>query len=170
MGVEGKKYCLDTSGFSNPLEFMPEDIHPILWEKVAQIVVSGFFAATTEIYQELERLPGAIGECLKASCSAVRLEIGEEWNWINYLEHVERLRAVYRSVISDYNGDRKGTVGLNDISIIALAKTLSLPVISMEADGFQLSKKRMRIPQVCRAEAVQHFTFNDFLRIEGIRN
>jgi hypothetical protein len=26
-----KKYCLDTSGLSNPLEFMPEDIHVTLW-------------------------------------------------------------------------------------------------------------------------------------------
>lgn len=169
MAVEGKKYCLDTSGFSNPLEFMPEDIHPLLWERIAQIVSAGIFAATTEIYLELERLPGTIGECLKASSDAIRLEIGDDWDWTTYLGHIERMRNAYRHVISEYNGDRKGTAGLNDISIIALAKTLGLPVISMEADGFQPSEKRMRIPQVCRSEAVRHYTFNEFLRIEGIK-
>jgi len=36
-----KKYCLDTSGFSTPLENMPEDIHETRWAKVAELVTSG---------------------------------------------------------------------------------------------------------------------------------
>src|SRR5829696_7158492 len=60
-----KKYCLDTSGFSNPLEFMPQDIHPTLWKQVEAIVRSGLLAASKEIYDELEHLPGDIGACIK---------------------------------------------------------------------------------------------------------
>ena len=56
-----KKYCLDTSGLSNPLESMPEDIHSSLWLKIAGLVVDGKFAVTAEIYEELGHLPGPIG-------------------------------------------------------------------------------------------------------------
>jgi hypothetical protein len=38
----------------------------------------------------------------------------------------------YRRYISEFNNNRKDTVGLNDISIIALGRTLNLPVVSME--------------------------------------
>jgi Zn-dependent peptidase ImmA (M78 family) len=75
-----KKYCLDTSGLSNPLEFMPEDIHPTPWAKIAGLVTGGTFAVTVEIYDELKLLPGPIGECIKANDAALQMEVGEE-NW-----------------------------------------------------------------------------------------
>jgi hypothetical protein len=167
------KYCLDTSGFSSPLENMPEDIHTVIWSRVIECVKDGMFAVTTEIYEELEHLPGAIGTSIKESKAVLRLEIeDDEWDWITYLEHVERMRETYAEVISENNGNRKNTVSLNDISIIALAKTLGLPVISSEkklATG-QDSKKRQKIPDVCDKEGVVHISFNEFLRAEGIKN
>lgn len=79
------------------------------------------------------------------------------------------MRSDYEGVISEYNGNRKATVGLNDISIIAMAKTLNLPIISMEKPNlFQPSQTKMRIPDVCLKEHVTHLSFNDFLRSEGI--
>jgi hypothetical protein len=60
-------------------------------------------------------------------------------------------------------------VGLKDVSIIALAKTLKLPLVHMEKPNtHQPSQKRMRIPDVCDKEGVKHLTFNEFLRAEGI--
>ena len=56
---------------------------------------------------------------------------------------------------------------LNDISIIALARTLELPVVSMETK-LPPDAKWKRIPCICGLEAVEHLTFNDFLRKEGI--
>ncbi len=44
-----KAYCLDTSGVSNPLEFMPEDIHTSIWAAIAKLVTDGKFAVTTDI-------------------------------------------------------------------------------------------------------------------------
>jgi len=49
-----KKYCLDTSGLSNPLEAMPEDVHSTLWKSVASVICAGKFAVTKEIYDELD--------------------------------------------------------------------------------------------------------------------
>ncbi len=168
-----KKYCLDTCGLSTPLENMPEDIHTALWGKVAVLVTDGVFAVTAEIYAELERLPGPIGDCIKNNKDQLQLEIEEQgWDWNTYLEHVNRMRETYADVISEYNGNRKGTVGLTDISIIALAKTLGLPVVSSEKmiHANQDSVKRKKIPDICKLEDVEHLSFNELLRKEGITN
>ncbi len=171
MGCEGKIYCLDTSGLSNPLETMPEDIHSTLWLRIAQIIVSGKFAVTKEIYDELALLPGSIGACIQKNCSALQLEVGDDdWDWESYVQHADRMRVAHKAVISEYNGNRKGTVGLNDVSIVALAKSLKLPVISMEAISFQSSATKVRIPGLCQLEGVDHWTFNKLLRAEGITN
>jgi Domain of unknown function (DUF4411) len=128
-----KQYCLDTSGLSSPLEFMPEDIHPTIWGKITDLISQSKFAVTAEIYDELKRLPGSIGECINAHKMALQLEVeDDDWDWQTYLGHYEEMKVKYESVISEYNGNRKNTVGLNDITIIALAKTLDLPVISSE--------------------------------------
>jgi hypothetical protein len=168
-----KKYCLDTSGLSTPLENMPEDIHETMWAKVAEVVAGGAFAVTVEIYEELKHLPGSIGDCIKGNEDAIQMEIEEEsWDWQTYLGHYEDMKARHEAVISEYNGNRKGTIGLNDLTIIALAKTLGLPVISSEkkANVGQESDKRQKIPDICDKEGVTHLNFNDLLRAEGIRN
>ena len=59
-------------------------------------------------------------------------------------------------------------MGLNDISIIALAKALDLPLVSMEKPASVNATARRKIPDVCRLVQVEHLTFNDFLRREGI--
>jgi hypothetical protein len=166
----GKKYCLDTSGLSNPLENMPDDIFSALWDQVHHLITAGIFAATQEIYDELRHLNGKTGDCIKQCKSEILLEIGEnDWDWGSYINNIERMRVLYKSVISEYNQNRKNTVGLNDISIVALAKTLNIPVLSMESNSFQSSAIRMRIPQICNSENVKHLTFNDFLRLERIK-
>jgi hypothetical protein len=167
-----KAYCLDTSGLSSPLEFMPEDIHPTIWGKISELIAEGKFAVTAEIYDELTHLPGAIGECLKANNAQLQLEVEEEdWDWPTYVAHYEEMKTKYESVISEYNDNRKNTVGLKDITIIALAKTLGLPVVSSEKKTSvdQDSAKRQKIPDICEKEGIQHLSFNELLRAEGIK-
>lgn len=169
MAPESKAYCLDTSGLSNPLEGMPEDVHTTLWRLVAERIEIGKFAVTKEIYDELCHLQGPIGDCIRINCDAMQLEVGEEhWDWGSYLNIVDDMRIRYKDFISEYNDFRKGTVGLVDVSIVALAKTIGLPVVSMEAASHIPSDKKMRIPAVCAAEGVQHLTFTQLLRAEGI--
>ncbi|WP_315830989.1 DUF4411 family protein [Bradyrhizobium prioriisuperbiae] len=168
-----KAYCLDTSGLSTPLEFMPEDIHSSIWAGVADLIAAGKFAVTTEIYEELGHLPGPIGDCIKANEANLQLEIEEEfWDWKAYVANYEEMKIKYSSIVSEYNGNRKNTVGLNDLTIIALAKTLKLPVISSEKklNTMQESEKRQKIPDICEKEGVVHMSFNDLLRAEGIKS
>jgi Domain of unknown function (DUF4411) len=163
--IEGKRFCLDTSGLSNPLENMPEDIvmYQHIWRHVKSHIENGVFAVNEEIYQELCRLPGTTGDCLQNNKSRLVLELGENWDWERYLEIVEEMRNRHHGKISEYNGNRKGTVGLNDVSIVALAKCLSLPLISMESRSYQPSENKVRIPALCDLEVVEHLTFNDYL-------
>lgn len=166
------RYCLDTCGFSNPLELMPEDIHQTLWKGVKSKIEAGALCWNTEIAVELGSIPGELGQCLIDCCDDMCLEIGVgDWDFVGYLAHVERMRVTYEHVISEYNANRKRTVGLNDISIIALARTLNLPLLQEEKPTRtnQSSDIRMKIPDVCASEGVQVISFNDFLRAENIQ-
>lgn len=166
-----KKYIFDTSGLTNPLEVMPEDIHITLWDKVMTIFGSGQVFVNTEIFDEMVLIEGDVGSKLKNMESDIKLEIGEEnWNWAKYVEIFNQMKSAHAEYISEYNQDRKGTIGLNDLSIIAMAKTLGLPLVNMEKETLVIDpkSKRRRIPDICRAEGVQSMTFNEFLRAESI--
>jgi hypothetical protein len=165
-----KKYCVDTSGLSNPLETMPEDIHESAWARIKQCVEAGMFAVTTEIYNELTHLTGTVGECIRSSQAALVMEIGEgEWDWDSYTREATRMQDDYRDFISEFNNDRKGTVCLNDISIIALAKTLMLPLVHMESAVNNPASQKRRIPDICKLEGVIDLPFSEFCRKEGLK-
>src|SRR5262245_39062558 len=120
-----KKYCFDTSGISNPLESMPEDIHDSLWNGFkTKCLESGIIAVTREIYDEMLHIGGTVGACIKANKSELVMEVGESWDWNKYIDVVNKMEEDHRKFISEYCGGSKKTVGLTDISIIALAKTL----------------------------------------------
>lgn len=90
------------------------------------------------------------------------------WNWQDYLKHAAKMQLDHKQYIREFCGGSPKTVCVNDISIIALAKTLKLPVLSMEKPVDKSSKKR-HIPDICAAEGVTHISFNDFCRKEGFQ-
>lgn len=165
-----KKYCLDTSGISNPLESMPEDIHASLWAEVRARIVAGSLAVTGEIFSEMEHIQGEMGDCIRENEVNLLLEVNDSsWPFESYIEHAARMQVDHAKFIRENLGNKKGTVGLNDISIIALGKCLSLPVVSMEKRKAHQSAKLRQIPDICDVEKILHMTFNDFLRAEGIK-
>jgi hypothetical protein len=165
-----KRYCFDTSGVSAPHEALPEDIYESMWTKVIEIFNVGAIAVTKEIYDEMIHIPGAMGAWIKANKSAVLLEIGDEgWNSTAYVQNSSDMNTKHHQYISEYCGGSKRTVCLNDISIIALAKTLGVPLVSMEIRVAAQTDAKRRIPDVCDLEQVEHLTFNDFLRREKIK-
>lgn len=162
------KYCFDTSGISNPIETMPEDIHVSLWSAFCGHVHGASIGVTKEVHDEMCHIPGTVGSVILACKAAMIFEVGSDaWDWQTYLTHVVRMQDAYKDHISEFIGGSKRTIGLNDLSIIALAKTLSTPVVSMEdfVPEHAGSIKR-RIPNICRAESIPHLTFNEFLRRE----
>jgi len=111
-----------------------------------------------------------VGQCLKDHMAEIRLEVGSgRWNYNDYIGNFKALHPRYEKFIAGTGGS-KASLSMADFSIVILAKTLALPVISMEtACAHNLHTKSCKIPDVCAAEGVLHMTFNDFLRSEGIR-
>jgi len=150
---------------------MPEDI-PVfapLWTDLSDFVRTGAVATTWEIYKEMCHITGEFGRCLKDSRDLILMEVGDgSWDSLTYIRHYKRMQQQYHQFLSEYAhlGSKK-TIGLKDLTIISLAKTLALPVVSMEVSALPSPTKR-RIPDICSAENVLHLTFNEFLRIEGI--
>jgi hypothetical protein len=167
-----KEYCLDTSGLSHPLQNQPEDLFPRLWEQVHERIESGRIAVTEEIYEELAFLTGDTGACIVRSKSALVMKVGASgWDYSSYLTESTRIQTTYARFISENVGGRRDTICMNDISIVALAKSLGIPVVSMEvsvtASGSSSTKRR--IPDICKSEGIVHLSFTDFMRREGIK-
>jgi Domain of unknown function (DUF4411) len=162
---------MDMSGLSNPAseDVMPQDIHLSLWARIHAIIEAGELAVTEEIYEELTHIPPPLGDCIKGNKKALMLEVDDAaWDGATYIDHATRMQDDHIAFIREFNGGGKGTVGINDVSIVALAKTLKLPVVSMEKRKAQKSETKRAIPDICDAEDVHHMSFNDFLRAEGI--
>jgi hypothetical protein len=164
-----KKYCFDTSGISTPLELMPEDIHRSAWTKIKALIVSGIFAVTAEIYDEMTHITGTVGDCIIANKNALLLEVGDgAWDWETYTRHTTRMQDDYKQFISEFNSGLKSTIGMTDVSIIALAKTLAVPLVQMESKVNNTASKKRRIPDICDIEKVDCLYFSQFCRKEGL--
>jgi hypothetical protein len=165
-----KKYCVDTSGFSTPHEQLPYDLYGSIWDGVMRVIRSGCIAVTTEIYKEMRSIPDEIGECIWEYEEFMVLEVGSpSWDWQRYVGINTELLEKHKGVISEYTTGSPKTICVNDMSIIALAKSLGLPVVSSESYVRAKDAKKQHIPNICEKEEVEHLTFNEFLRREGIK-
>lgn len=165
-----KNYCFDTSGISNPVENLPDDIYMPIWLGVIGVIEAGAIAVTTEIYDEMSgSIHGLVGDCIGSNKANMVLEIGgKDWDSATYVAAVSAMQQSQHAFISENIGGTKKTVSKNDISIIALGKALGLPVVSMEKPVSTYTTTKRKIPDVCRIEGVEHLDFNTFLRREGI--
>jgi hypothetical protein len=149
---------------------MPEDIHESLWRRIKQFIADGHVAMTTEIFDEMVLIDGGLGDFISTLRDTILCEVGiDGWDWRTYITHTNRMQVSYRPFISEFNMNVKGTVGLNDISIICLAKTLGLPLMSMEKKTLMTSAARRKIPDICVLEGIRPLTFSEFCRLEGLR-
>ena len=164
------KYCLDTSGFSNPLMEMPEDIHMTLWRNVLASIQAEIYCWNVEINDEMTLIQGTVGDALNNCKDSCCYEVGKgNWDWESYLVTIDNWRTQFSQYISEYQGNRKNTIGLNDLSIVALAHTLNLPIVSMESPNLgQRSQTKLRIPDLCQEVGVVHYNFTELCRNEGI--
>lgn len=91
-----KTYCFDASGLTNPLQHMPEDLHEGMWNQIRAFIESGQIAVTTEIYEELTRIPGAIGDCIRSNKRHLVLEVYDDaWDWQAYVLHSNEMISSY---------------------------------------------------------------------------
>jgi hypothetical protein len=150
---------------------MPEHIPAFqaLWAGTRAYIETGKIATTPELYAEMCHITGEVGQCIKDNKNLLSLEVDDPaWDGEAYIRHYDRMRKEYAEFISEYaHMGSKKTISLNDLTIIAMAKTLGLPVVSGEVTA-QPSISKKRIPDICKLENVPHYTFNDFLEKEKI--
>jgi hypothetical protein len=149
---------------------MPEDValYRPVWDCVIAAIKSGKIAVTAEIYAELCHITGNVGECIRASKDRMLVEVDDcSWDSATYIFHFNRMRKAHHDWIAEYSMKSPAkTIGLNDLTGVALAKTLKLPIVSMESSAAP-SPKHKRIPDICALESVIAYDFNTFLKIEG---
>lgn len=164
------RYCLDTSGVSNPWHALPERVFPTLWVKVRACIENDCFCWNDNIAVELRNFKGAIGDALRNRERFCRYRNGSpNWPYDDYSILLDDWKDKYRQYIREFNKNRKHTIGLADLSIVALAKTLELPVVSMErSNPDNPSMTKLRIPDLCNREDVPHLNFVEFLEAEGV--
>ena len=164
------KYCFDTSGLSTPYETVPETIYVSLWPKVRKFFSDGDVAVTREIFKEMVLIGGTLGPFIKGLEKTLVYEVNAgAWDSARYLAHAARMQVDHKAFIREHNGGGDRTICLNDLSIICLAKTLGLPLVSMEAKTEMRSPRVRKIPDICHIETVRHLWFNDFLTAEGVK-
>ena len=165
-----KLYCLDTAGFSTPHMQMPEDValYRPVWDCVIRTIESGKIGVTAEIYKEMCHITGDVGDCIRACKQELLMEVDDpSWDGAAYIAHFNRMRKEHREWIADYTMKSPAkTIGLRDLTAVALAKSLKLPLISSESSARD-SPKHKRIPDICSLESVVPYSFNEFLKLEG---
>lgn len=140
-----------------------------MWSSLEAFVRDGHVATTTELYDEMRHITGAFGTCIHECKKDLVMEVDDPtWDGLLYIREYDRMRQEHAAFISEYTHmNSKQTISLNDLTIIALAKTLKLPVVSAESSAAPSPTKR-RIPDMCLMENVIHRTFVEFLRDEGL--
>jgi hypothetical protein len=166
-----KRYCFDTSGLSTPWSDLADDVFTSLWDQVIARIEKGEIAVTQEIYDEMCHIEGRLGECIKANKAAMLMEINEgSWDWAGYVAQGTRMLTDHHDFISEYTPNKANdTVCLHDMTIIALAKSLGLPLVSSEKSAIPSLKKK-RIPDICQLENVHHHHFVGFCQLEKIKS
>lgn len=113
-------------------------------------------------------ITGQVGQCIRDCKAQLLLEVNDPaWDGPSYIAHFKRMQKAHETWIWEYaRKNPTRTVGLVDLTSIALAKTLGVPLVSMESSAGD-SPKHKRIPDICALEKVLCHDFNAFLRIAG---
>lgn len=149
---------------------MPEDVpyYRPIWECVIAAIEAGKIGVTPEIYNELCHITGEIGECIRSSKDKLLMEVDDpSWDGRGYIAQFNRMSKDHKEWIAEYAMKSPAkTICLPDLTAVALAKCLKLPLISSESSAGD-SAKHKRIPDICALENVVPYSFNQFLKIEG---
>ena len=149
---------------------LPEDVplYRPIWQCVIRAIEAGKVAVTAEIYKEMCHITGDVGDCIRASKDQLLMEVDDRsWDGPRYIGQFDRMRKAHKDWIAEYAMKSPAkTICLRDLTSVALAKTLNLPLISEESSAGD-SPKHKRIPDICALENVVPYSFNNFLKIEG---
>jgi hypothetical protein len=126
-----------------------------VWERLAGLVGEGRLRASIEVYNDLEKKDDELFKWCKERKEGLIVEIDDEIQ-----AHVARIMSTYPRLVDTVKG-RSGS----DPFVIALAATTKPPmvVVTEEFAG------KIRIPDVCEAEKIEHCGLADLIEREDWR-
>jgi Domain of unknown function (DUF4411) len=123
-----------------------------VWDKMDILILEGRLFSSIEVYNELEKKDDELFKWCKDRKETMFLEIDDDVQ-----KHVSRIMKKYPRLVDTVKG-RSGA----DPFVIALAATInpSMVVVTEEHPG------KMKIPDVCNAENIQHCSLADLIERE----
>jgi len=152
-------YCIDTNVILSFLsetddEFYGADIFKEQWHQIEQRIQSGEIVAPREVERELGRH------------AKKRAKVGPWLKTRRYMFcDVDSAQLEFaKRVVNKYPAYGRDNNYLGDLTVISLAGSRGLAVISLEQPVQQSGQKRPKIPNVCNEFGITHLSVSGFLR------
>lgn len=156
-------YIFDTNIFIRSKNEMPMDIWPTFWEKFKEMVNSGDVFTSVTVKEEIEKGKDELIEWLKVNAPKsfylqlevdvmTQYEIVQNWAKSNPIYNPQALNTF---------------ANVADAFIIATASAKQMTLVTFEGSNPN-SKRRVMIPDVCKAIGVRYCDLNTVLKEMGI--
>ncbi|MDO8335575.1 MAG: DUF4411 family protein [Candidatus Saccharibacteria bacterium] len=160
--LEKPRYCIDTNVIVSFMkktenEFYGSDVFKPQWEFLEDLIARGIIIAPKQVEIELLAWCDVIPEM------AVWLK-QHKYMFVD-VEEDEQLVSAKR-ILKEYSiyGTTKNYLG--DLAVITLADSMKITVISLESETQTPSKRRPKIPNICKEFDIDAVSFSGFLRRE----
>jgi predicted nucleic acid-binding protein len=157
------KYLFDTNIFIRSKNEMPMDIWPTFWNTMTEMIISGKVFISVKVKEEIEKGKDELTEWIKTSAPKscyipidgdVTEKYVETQRWAASQPFNEPAKLVFAEVA--------------DAFIVATAAAKDMTLVTYEkSDPF--SRKRVMIPDACRAIGANSCDLNAALREMGIQ-
>lgn len=154
-------YLLDTNIFIRSKNELPMDIFKGFWQRLAQLAQSGQIFSSVKVKEEIDKG----NDELKKWCAE---ELPKEF-FLPFEAHED-----YAKLMTWANGNAVFTVAAKqefatvaDAYLVATAALKKMKVVTFETSD-PLCKKRVKVPDACKAVGVDYCSLNDMLHALGV--
>lgn len=159
---EEPRYCIDTNVIVSFIkktdnEFYGSDVFKPQWDFLESLIVTGAIIATREVEAELTKACRVIPEM------AVWLK-KHKYMFVD-VEEDDQLESA-KKILKEYPVYGFTDNYLGDLSVMTLADSMNIAVISLEGETPGKAVNRPKIPNVCNEFNIDHVSFSGFLRRE----
>lgn len=159
---EPARYCIDTNVVVSFLrgtddEFYGVDIFADQWALFERLIASGVIVAPRQVHRELAKWQKSIPTMKK---------------WLKTYHYMfrdvetEAQLTAAKQIVDGYAVYGKTENFLGDLEVMSLAKAMGIAVISLESESPETSRRRPKIPNVCKEFGIDCVSVAGFLRRE----
>lgn len=158
------KYLLDTNIFIASKNQLPFDVYPSFWSAMALLGSRGDFLSIKKVKEEIEKGKDELSEWIKASLPAPFFE-AESVNTVTAVGDLSQW-VMTHPIFSP--AAKTEFLSVADSWLVAHAMVNNLTVVTFETSD-PTCRRRVKIPDACRAFGVKFCALNDAFRALGIK-